>query len=307
MNNIPIRASFDEANIQWAWDATSLKAADKCPRYYQYSILEGWQNPFSSVHLWFGGLYASCLEQFHKLTADGMDREEAIHTVVLTAMTESWDFEKGEPITFDDSNKTRENLIRTLVWYFDFFAEDHFQTYHTTEGKAAVEFSFQLEAEQGITFCGHIDRLCLDPDGEMFVQDQKTTKTTLSPHYFEQFKPDHQMSLYTFAGKSIYNMPVKGVIVDAAQIVVGFSRFARHPVLFTEGELNEWYGEAIALIKETQERTAEGRLDRRPSACSQYGGCPYRRVCSRPKEVRANFLQGDFVQRDDAWDPIKRR
>lgn len=308
--------AFDAAGIQYAWDATSLKWADTCPRLYQY-YREGWQTPHRSVHLWFGGIYASSLELFHKLSANGTPREDAIREVIRFALIESWDHDRddsgtriegtGGPTTFDHATKSRETLIRTLVWYFDFFIEDTFSTYITTEGKPAVEFSFKLPVDNGVVFCGHIDRLAVDHESNIFVHDQKTTATTLSPYYFKQFKPDLQLGfMYPFAGRAIYNIPIKGVIVDAAQIAVGFSKFARAPVLTTESELNESYNEVMELIERTRGYARENHFPRRPASCNNYGGCAFREVCSRPSSVRENFLKADFVKREP-WNPMRER
>lgn len=310
------RASFNNDGVQVVWDSTSLKRADTCPRKYQYEMLEGWTSPYLSVHLWFGSIYASSLELFHKLTASGEDRPSALRAVVHHALIESWNHDldsegnripgTGGPARFDHNTKNRETLIRTIVWYFDHFAEDHYTTYITSEGKAAVEFTFQLPVDEGITFSGHIDRLCLDPEGNLFVHDQKTTGTTIGPYYFKGFKPDIQFSLYTLAAKIIYKAPVKGVIVDAAQIAVGFTRFGRTPILHTDDELNEFYEETMTLVELTQRYTRDNYFPRRPSACGNYGGCVFREVCSRPPQVRENFLRADFV-RGPLWDPMKVR
>lgn len=305
------RASFDKDGVQWAWDSTSLKAADTCLRKYYYEIIEGWQRPYGNVNFWFGGIYASSLETFHKQMAGGASREDAIRIVIREAMVATCTFdEEGnflEPTTFDNQFKTRETLIRTLIWYFDSFEKDHFATYITSDGKPAVEHSFQLPVDNLVSFCGHIDRLVTDPEGEIFAHDQKTTGTTIGPHYFKQFKPDIQFALYTFAGKAIYDLPVKGVIVDAAQIAVGFSRFARHPILYTNAELDEWYEETMSLIDMAQAATIDNYFPRRPASCLNYGGCTFREVCSRPKGVRDNFLRADFVKRESLWDPVKAR
>lgn len=315
------RLSFTTEGTQWAFDATSLKVADTCLRRYQYEILEGWQSPFKKVDLWFGGLYASALEHFHKYLAEGRDREDCLRQVVHEALISSWDHDldeegnripgTGKPRTYDHTAKTRENLIRTIVWYADTFEHEIFKTYTTAEGKPAVEFSFHLPISDDISFVGHIDRLCLDAAGEIFVHDQKTTGQTISPHYFAGFKPDIQMAMYTFAGKVIYQAPVKGVIIDAAQVVVGFSRFSRAPVLFTDDELDEWYKEMQDLIESIRyhtKRYVNEKIDlpRRPASCGNYGGCPFRNVCSRPPQVREAYLRADFVQ-SRKWDPAQPR
>lgn len=311
------RLSFSPSGIQWAFDATSLKVADTCLRKYQYEILEGWESPFRSVHLWFGGLYATALEHYHKLLASGEDREAALRSVIVEALVGSWDHDldeagnripgTGRPHASDHNAKTRENLIRTIIWYVDQFSEDHYSTYIAKDGKPAVEFSFHLPVDEGISFVGHIDRLCLDPAGEVFVHDQKTTGTTISPYFFKGYKPDIQMSMYTFVGRATFQAPVRGVILDAAQIAVGFSRFGRAPILFTDDELTEWYDEMMQLIEAVKVATENQVFPKRPASCGNFGGCAFREVCSRPKQVREAYLQADFVKRQVPWDPARPR
>jgi ATP-dependent exoDNAse (exonuclease V) beta subunit len=73
---------------------------------------------------------------------------------------------------------------------------------------------------------GHLDRL-VRYGGDYYVQDQKTTGSSIGPWYFKRYNPDNQMSLYTAAGAVVFNTPVKGVMVDAAQVAMGFTRFER--------------------------------------------------------------------------------
>lgn len=300
---VEMKSAFDDGGKQWIWDSTSLKRAETCLRKYQYEALEGWHSQSSNVNLWFGGIYASSLEHFHKYRAEGMSHDDAAFEVVKSALEATWDKEANQPTSFNDPAKTRENLIRTIIWYLDTFEDDYFQTYVTSKGAAAVEFTFKIPVDNGLIFSGHIDRLCVDKEGEIFVHDQKTTKQTLSPYYFNQFKPDVQFSMYTFAGKMIYDAPVKGVIVDAAQIAVGFTRFARMPTYRTDDELEEWYGEMMYLVEKVHEAVERNYFPRNTASCNNYGGCPFREVCSRPHHVRDNFLEGMFTK-GDRWDPL---
>lgn len=80
-------------NVQLAWDASSLKSFQFCPRHYQYANLEGWQNP--SVDLAFGRLIASALERYQKMRLDGSTKDEALLEVVKWAMKETYDEVKG--------------------------------------------------------------------------------------------------------------------------------------------------------------------------------------------------------------------
>lgn len=66
----------ENPKLQQAWDSTSLGALMKCPRAYQYSILEGWRAE-GSADLVFGGLFASSTETYKKARLNGQSKEEA--------------------------------------------------------------------------------------------------------------------------------------------------------------------------------------------------------------------------------------
>src|SRR6056300_1321378 len=151
-----------ENGVQFAWDGTSLELAQTCPRKYYYTMVRGVTPSDTSVHLLFGGLYASALETFYKLRAEGADTETALDAVIDQALTDSWDHENSRPLAFEDTKKTRVNLIRTIIWYVDQFADesnDGIKTYHLESGKPAVELSFTLEMTDHILYCGHLDRV----------------------------------------------------------------------------------------------------------------------------------------------------
>lgn len=303
------------AGLQFAWDSTSLKIAEECLYKYKLMLIEGWTPARRSVHLDFGGWYASALESFHKYVAEGMSRDEATIEVVHEALIESWEYETdeagdpipgtGAPWSSDHNTKTRENLIRTIVWYLDEFKEDALETVILGSGLPAVEHSFRLEIDDGLLFCGHLDRL-VDYGSNIYVTDNKTTGSTISSAYFEQWNTDTQMSLYTFAGKAIFNLPVKGVVIDAVQIAVGFSRFERGFTFRDDGLLNEFYDNAMYHIEQARRATAENHFPMNNTSCNNYGGCQFRHICSKSPAVRPQFLKGDFVQ-GKRWDPLTPR
>lgn len=319
------RKSFTPEGVQFAFDSTSLKLAAECLRKYQYVMLEGWSSRNSSVHLQFGGWYAKALEHYYKYVALGATSNEALCKVVEEALISTWVYDtepttegdegfpdgvniipgSGAPWLSTDPNKTRENLIRSIVWYVDQFENEPITVVKSADGVPAVEYSFALPVDNGLFLTGHIDRLVNYADN-IYVMDQKTSKNTLTAYYFDAFSPDMQMSLYTFAGRIIYNSPVKGVIIDAAQIAVGFTRFARGFTTRSTSQLNEWYDETMQLALNVQKATRERHFPMNPTACGNYGGCPFRRICSRSPEVRQQFLVGDF-DRSTWWDPLEAR
>lgn len=308
--------------VQFAFDSTTLKIGQECLRKYYLSFLERWEPRLTSPHLLFGGWYASALEQYYKHVALGMSSEDALIEVVWQALKDTWEYARdaegniklnsagakiGAPWMSTHNLKTRENLIRTIVWYIDEFGpDDTFKTVIKSDGKPAVELSFKLEIDNGNLLCGHIDRL-VEYGDQYYVTDQKTTGSTISANFFNGFKPDTQMSLYAFAGKAIYDMPVKGVVIDGAQIAVGFSRFMRGFTFRTDSELDEWYEGILADISHIQQATAENNFPMNPNACGNYGGCQFRGICSEAPEVRNNLLRGNFQRRADPWNPLKER
>lgn len=283
---------------QFAWDATSLAAFEKCPRYYKWKNLEGWQPHERSDHLTFGIAYASALEKYHKLRFNGSTYEEALHEVVKITLTTTFNW------TSQHKTKTRENLIRTIVWYLEEFSSSSIKPIVINE-KPAVELSFTLPLNDTYLYCGHMDSVvtyCNSP----YIMDQKTTGTTVGPYFFQKFTPDIQVTGYTWAGIQMFQLPIKGVIIDAAQVAMGFSRFERSFVTRSKQNLEEWVEMSLKTMEEARIsfHTDTFRMNR--SSCGNYGGCEFRSVCSRAPEFHLRALQADFVQQP-RWDPLQKR
>lgn len=302
------RKSFDSAGVQFAWDATSISLASECLRKYQYRMIDGWRSSNKSVHLLFGGFYATALEHFYKKRALGATLADALADVVHETLIASWDHTTNQPLDFNHDSKTRWNLIRTIVWYIAEFGDESangLTTYHLKDGTPAVELSFNFEADDGILFTGHLDRVA-EMNGDRYILDQKTTGTTISSYFFDQFSPNNQVSLYTFAGKLILDTPISGMIIDAAQIAIGFSRFARGFVHRAPETLTEWRENALYTIKLARQATALNFFPMNLSSCGNYGGCEFRKVCSIARSQRATQLKSDFKQ-TEYWDPLESR
>lgn len=314
MMEIPVqtRGAFRDG-VQFMWDSSSLKSADACEVKYDLQILQGYSPKGEAVHLRFGGHYATALEHYYKFVVrDGFDPEEAVRMVVIEALRDTWDpilNEAGEVIGHGPwqsyhNLKTREALIRSIVWYLDHFEDDTLPIV-VREGSPLVEHTFKLPVDNDIVFSGHLDRV-VQYSGAEWIEDQKTTGSTISPRYFDQYSPDHQMSMYSFAGKAIFAMPIVGVIIDAAQIAVGFTRFERGFTSRSAGQLNEWYDDTMSLIEKMQAATRNQEFRHNPMSCGNFGGCPFRPICSRDKSVRPQFLKGGY-DKTEGWDPSKAR
>lgn len=292
---------------QWAWDATSLGTAQTCPRKYYYQMVARIEPRQRSVHLIFGGIYASCLEHFYKYRALGDDHEAALFKTVRMALELSWDKEEQKPVYFDDTKKTRPNLIRTIIWYIEHFGkeqEDGLTTYHLADGKPAVELSFSIELSDDIVYCGHLDRV-VEMAGDKYVMDQKTTGGAVSSYYFRQFDYSLQMTGYAFAGKAILHTPIKGVIIDAAQIASNYTQFERGITMRKADQIEDWYQTVLTTIGQVWQYADADYYPMNYSSCGNYGGCPFIVLCTNSKFVRENYIKSDFVHK--TWDPIVQR
>ena len=179
---------------------------------------------------------------------------EAVHSLLIRTFG-PWD--TGGPWTTDPTTKAgkyknRKSLVALVIDYLDRFAEDPAETFILEDGKPAVELSFRFELDWGprngfaisgpqpYLLSGHLDRVVSFQDS-LFVMDRKTATSTLSDYYFVQFEPSNQMTLYSLAGKVVLNAPIKGVIVDAAQIKLEDNHaYVRRFTYRTEGQLEEW-------------------------------------------------------------------
>lgn len=303
MSDSPFMAG---TRIQWAWDSTSLGWYKTCPRLYQYNMIEGYRSKAEAVHLIFGIWYHGGLELYDRLRAEGQGHDDALREVVLDLLTKTWirTEEGGTPWVSPHNTKTRENLIRSVIWYVEHFIEDPAETIVLSDGRPAVELSFRMEISDRQILCGHLDRL-VTFTGNTYVMDRKTTGSTIGSSYFDQYSPDNQMSLYTMAGKVIYHVPVRGVIIEAAQIAVGFTRFARGFTYRTDAELSEWLDETKDWIARSEADAKRNYWPRNDKSCHHYGGCVFRGVCSKSPDVRQKFIDADFTV--SHWNPLTER
>lgn len=317
--------------IQFAWDSTSLGWLKECPRKYQYSMIEQWRSRGNSVHLDFGLWYHDALESYDKWVAEGLSHEDALNETVRKCLELTWikevDQDTGEVIrdeAWDAGHpaKTRETLVRSVIWYLEQFGDsDAAKTVILANGKPAVELSFKLEMDFGpyqqrhdldvgfvhnhkyqpYVLCGHLDRV-VEFTGGYYVMDRKTSTSTISSSYFDQYEPDNQMDIYSFAAKVIYQTPVRGVIIDAVQIAVGFSRFSRGFTFRTEAQVEESINDMKVWFALAEQYAIAGHWPQNTKSCHHYGGCIFRRVCSKSPEIRHKFLETDFVKKE--WNPL---
>lgn len=317
-------------SLQYAWDSTSLGMLKTCPRLYQYVMIDGWSPKDDNIHLKFGGDYHSSLEEYARLRAQGQDHAEAMRGAVLKALTLTFGWEPDED-TKAGKYKNRRTLVQMVIDYLDKFKDDPAETVILDNGQPAVELSFRFELDFGpniykqedpdscmltkvdsgqpYMLSGHLDRVVSFQDS-LFVMDRKTATQTLSDYYFIQFEPNNQMTLYTLASQITLKADVKGVIIDAAQVMLTEPhRFVRRFTFRTPGQLEEWVRDLKLLLRENETYAELGYWPMRDTSCDKFGGCKFREICNKDPHVRGTFLKGKFNQLppQDRWNPLKPR
>ena len=322
--------------IQFAWDSTCLGLIKTCPRLYQYTMIDGYVAKGESIHLRFGIEYHQALQDYDIARAEGIPHEDAVHSAISDLVRRTHDWSVDET-TKPGKYKNRQTLVSLVVDYLDHYVDDPAETYIKSDGKPAVELSFRFELdwgpkaglgqrcifgedlkegevlvtnnEQPYLLCGHMDRV-VNFNDQLFVMDHKTTITTPSQYYFNQYEPHNQMTLYTIAGQVVLNAPIKGVIVRAAQILLDKEhRFVSGFTLRTPDQLDEWMEDLRLHLERAEEYATRGYWPMNDTACDKFGGCKFRGVCSKSPSVRHIYLNSDFEQLplEERWNPLRSR
>ena len=324
-------------NIQYAWDSTSLGLLKTCPRKYQYEMIEGWGTRDESIHLRFGIEYHTALQDYAISRAKGVKHEDAIHDTIraLHSRVYEWDPDRTSRA---GKYKNRESIIGLVIDYLDHFIDDPAETFILDNGEPAVEVSFRFELdwgpqalkdtgipaflgteeenagktihmEQPYLLCGHLDRVVNFNDA-LYVMDRKTSMTTLSGYYFDQWSPSNQMTLYTLAGNVVLKSPIKGVIIDAAQVLLEKpNAYARGFTYRTPDQLDEWREDLRFWLGQAEAFATAGHWPMNDTACGNYGGCKFREVCSKSPQVREQYLKSSFdkLEEHERWNPLRAR
>lgn len=324
-------------NTLYAWSSTSLGLLKECPRKFQYTIIDGWQSRDESIHLRFGIEYHHALQDYAIARAEGQRHEDAIHDAVRALQSRVYNWTPDRQLRAG-KYKNRETILGLVVDYLDHFgADDPADTFILDNGQPAVElkFAFELDwgpqsasyqdnsipttdesgingwaARQPYLLCGHLDRVVTLHD-DLYVMDRKTSISTIGSYYMDQWTPSNQMTLYSLAGKVMLNQPVKGVIIDAAQVLLEKpNAFARGFAYRTEDQLTEWLADLRYFLREAEDFAAAGYWPQNDTACNKFGGCAFREVCSASPNVRESYLAAQFDRTEGvnaAWNPFYER
>lgn len=299
-------------------DNFALAQFQACPAKYDLRIRQGYVPTRRSPALRFGGALHEGLAAWYK----GFGLEASLEAIAV-AWDNSWDL---------DDYRTLEKCLQTMIEYTKQYPYEHFQALGMPDAPIIEKpFTFDTGTFCGCLICGQfnqdshedtcgncksplepieyggiLDALIDHSGGVLYVMDHKTT-SVMGASYFDQFKPDNQMTGYIWGGMQLSGGRVAGALVNGIGIYAkGKTKFERKITTRNEQDITEWLAHlryhCTAIMKFEQ----QGIWPFQTINCvTKYGRCDYFDVhlLSRADD-RSTMLSQSY--RVDRWDYERR-
>lgn len=302
-------------------DNFALTMHQACPAKYDLRINQRWTSRRKSGALSFGAALHEGLAEWYK---SGGDLSRA-----LMAIKDKW---QNQGPT--DDYRTLEKCLRTMMEYSKEYPSEGFTVLGFPENPL-IENHFTLDTGFFLPLCGECGNLhpmrepiiysncslCTAPlerleyggifdgvvefSGRYFILEHKST-SMLGAYYFDQFKPNNQVTGYIWAARKLSGQPVGGALINAIGVYkVGATKFARQMTSRNDNEIDEWLRNVWYEASEIQINKVNNYWPQRTQACTMYGKCEYHsvHVLSHNKE-REKLLDQDYIQ--ETWDFMRR-
>ena len=243
----------------------------------------------------------------------------------LDAIARAWDN------TWDsDDYRTLEKCAKTFIAYIKEYPHENFTVVGAPE-TPIVEQTFAIDTGW---FCGCLDcgKFNLDPtkaqcdfchadlepieyggildllidfNGVVYPMDHKST-SIVAPvkggYFFDQFKPDNQMTGYHWGGTKLSGGRVGGVMINAIAMNKSDTVFARRITSRNELDVQEWLVSLRLHCTEIMRHKSLGVFPLRTTSCTtKYGKCQFHSVHTLSNaDDRLRRLETDYIH--NPWD-----
>lgn len=303
-------------------DNFMLSMYQTCPRKFQLRIEQGWTVRRKSAALGFGGAFHEGIATWYRTH----DAKAALESIV-----EKWP--QNVP-TDDYRDKTK--CLSVIADYIKYYKDNDSFTIVGAPDNPMIECTFTLPTgkyllcEQMINIPGlHLDircggeaneegncRVCGHPceeieyggifDGlvefnnNVYVFEHKTA-SQMGSRYFDQFKPNNQVTGYIWAASLLSGKRVGGALINAVGVFkVGATRFERNITSRSPIEIEEWLHNVHQTCKQIRHSQLTGEWPMHTGSCMQYGACEFHGVHTLGNEKeRQKLLEQDYIQ--DPW------
>lgn len=297
-------------------DNFAISLFQGCPAKYDLRINQGWSRVRKGPALGFGGAMHAGLAAWYRRPVGSPDRLDA----ACAAISAEWGF---DPI---DDRRTLANALRMMQAYATEYPAESFEIVGMDAGEPLIEQPFTLPtgmylpcldpsclgfdcAEplrqtncpycsnplEPIEYGGIFDGLVTFGD-KTYILEHKTT-SMLGPTYFHQFKPNNQITGYSWAASTLSGREVSGAIVNALLLTRSSKiEFERGFTTRSTEDIKLWLEHLWHICLAIRESKRKDVWPMYTAACSVYGGCEYREVHSTPVQIeRERILATDFV------------
>jgi hypothetical protein len=288
------------------FDSSMISAWKSCPALFNLAYLHHWKSKGDSVHLVAGKAFARGLEVARtEYFANNRPADDSIALGLQALLIAYGDFECPA-----DSAKSPTRMAGAFEYYFENypFDREHLFPIVLPGGKHAIEFSFAhpLPIAHPITgdpllFCGRMDSI-LDYSGSAMICDEKTT-SQLGPTWSRQWDLRGQFTGYAWgcreAGIKVHGSVIRGVSILKSKYET------QQAIIFShDWQIERWFDETCDWIEGIVSAWKRKRFNHNlGDACSSYGGCGFKMVCSSQEE--AKWLDTYFERRQ--WNPLSRQ
>jgi hypothetical protein len=277
--------------------------------------------------LGFGGAIHEGLAAWHR--GDGL-------AAALYAIDKSWP--ENSPI---DDYRTKEKCLSVMIEYSKKYPEENFKVVKGPSGPL-IEVPFTLDTGMylpcklsnlprpgesdveperrtcvGLPLDDDVCSLCHRPcepieyggifdgvveySGSVYVLEHKST-SMLGGSYFNQFKPNNQVTGYAWAAAQMSGLPVGGAIINAIGVYkVGKTKFERSITSRFPEEITEWLDNVYMVCCQLKTSQLLNHWSKSTGACTLYGLCEYHSVHQLARQnERQKLLEQQYIQ--EPWD-----
>lgn len=291
-------------------DSTFYSNVEPCEVKALFGGVAKMQNKYNTQALVFGGAYHTALEAYYRGVEPSL--------CVDIALTE---WRKSGVLADAKRNEASLDTLCTSYFQHQKVTGDHLKPIRvklptTGEEVDANEIAFKLQVgeHEGYKFFwkGKMD-LIVKEGNDLWLVDHKTT-SVMGEQFLDDKHRSNQMVGYTFACRHLFNLPVKGVLLNVAAIRSKGFEFQRFKLPIGEAAVYEWATEidyrfqqlhALLLrLSATKEKMNFVSVNRE-ACCTKYGKCTFFDVCqSLPQHREALLLDGGTFA-PSTFDPLK--
>ena len=262
------------------FDSSSLKAFLNCPRKYFWNYVEHFQPiGYDKPALDFGTAIHEALRVWY---------EEKDLDTALEVFHDLWD-ERWE-----DKKRTHEKGEKLLRGYVEEYPREPFEWISPPEQVFKIELF-------GVNFVGRFDGVVRFQNMPLII-DHKTA-TRMGATYFKGFRPDMQMSAYTWAARQLYDEKIMGALINVLYFTTRQMDFEREIINREDWELEEFLDVASSVISQIKALDRDNYKEWIPNwgFCKRWGVCKYRELCLSKDPYRT--ARGGYEREE--WNPLE--